>query len=145
MPPPPPPLPEDLIVGDPLIDEQHYEFFQRVEEFHAAVHSRTADPVFLRSFMGYLLDYAVRHFRAEEKVMWEVRYPGTKQHRQEHLAFWRSCLAIQEACEANGYAPACATQLVERVTTWLAEHIEREDRSFIVWTKAKRDGLPDSG
>ena len=33
---------------------------------------------------GYLLDYTVFHFEAEEKLQEEIQYPGIQEHKAKH-------------------------------------------------------------
>jgi hemerythrin-like metal-binding protein len=135
------PLPDELVLGEELIDAQHREFYARMEEFTAMSNAGTADETFLRSYLSYLLDYTTRHFRAEEAIMLEANYPSFYVHRREHFSFWRSCLAIQEVCESCKYAPLCAKQLSDHVLKWMTHHVQQEDRAYMEWIRAKADGM----
>lgn len=135
------PLPEDLVLGHPLIDAQHRELYEKVEKFQAETRAGLSDRTSLRDFVSFLHDYTVNHFRTEEQLMRELHYPAIWPHEDAHFFFWREVLVMMESCEMMEYSELCGQKVFKIVTEWLKKHVEEEDRALVEWIRAREDGM----
>jgi hemerythrin len=131
-----------LETGDPEIDDQHRELFQRIDKLMAATQDRRA-----RSEVGRLLnflgDYVVGHFDAEERIMARSGYPDVELHRAEHQRFVADYARLYQDFRADGPSHDFVIKFGNRVTAWLCEHICRTDRQLADYLAANRDGRGD--
>jgi hemerythrin len=131
-----------LETGDPEIDDQHRELFNRIDQLMAATQDRRA-----RSEVGRLLtflgDYVVSHFEAEERLMEGADYPEAEAHRAEHRRFVEDYARLFQDYRAEGPGPVFVIKFGNRVTAWLCEHICRTDRRLADHLSARRDRHAD--
>ncbi|PVV16470.1 MAG: bacteriohemerythrin, partial [gamma proteobacterium symbiont of Ctena orbiculata] len=82
-----------------LCDNQHKELFDRVNALNDAVVNR--DRVDIGNRLDNLVDFVVKHFETEERLMEERGYSGLARHRQEHDLLVKTCTDIQDKFHAG--------------------------------------------
>jgi len=115
-------------VGDPLIDQQHQQFFSEVERVLAAIDQGAgveALAVFYRDFRQAL----VAHFRDEEAMLERVNFPGLTEHQAEHQALLAGIGEISDGLTA-GRAPLDMGRAVQTAFMSLVEHVIGVDMRF---------------
>ena len=115
-------------VGDPLIDEQHQQFFAEVEQVLAAIDQGAgleALAAFYRDFLGAL----ATHFRDEEAMLERVNFPGVAEHRAEHQALLAGISEISDGLD-GGHAPLDMSRAVQTAFMGLVEHVIGVDMRF---------------
>ncbi len=119
-----------LAVGIDEIDRQHIELFDRLDRLLEA--ARTGKSVQeVGRLLGFLGDYVVEHFGAEEALMKLSRsYPDIEKHRAEHARFTEDFTALAREYLADGATLLLIVRVNARVTEWLREHIYRTDRAM---------------
>jgi len=120
---------KSLAVGVKLIDEQHQELFRRVNTLLESMLKNQGKPEIER-LLGFLAQYVVDHFAAEEKLMAQYRYPGAAPHRQAHVDFVKKFGELKAAFDAQGATPTVTIELNRFVGGWLREHIGRVDTAL---------------
>lgn len=85
---------DGLRVGHPQIDAQHEAIFNLVGEVSALwrAHSRSDQ---LLAVIDKLDRVLAAHFRYEEKVLADIRYPGLREHKAEHDGMLGELAAIR--------------------------------------------------
>ncbi|BDG04224.1 bacteriohemerythrin [Anaeromyxobacter oryzae] len=117
-----------LAIGVDEIDRQHVELFDRLDRLlEAARAGKTADEV--GRLLGFLGEYVVEHFGAEEALMRARGYPGLAEHRAEHERFVAEFSALLQEYLADGATLLLVVRVNARVTAWLREHIYRTDKA----------------
>jgi len=116
-----------LMIGIAEIDAQHMALFEMAEWFAAAVEAREG-PGVLEELFGFLAEYALDHFAAEERVMREVDFPQLAQHAQEHVRFKRQLASLVSQWSSEGASPAVLLALRGFLELWLAEHVTTSDQ-----------------
>ncbi|HET7204779.1 MAG TPA: hemerythrin domain-containing protein [Steroidobacteraceae bacterium] len=111
--------------GEPTIDRQHRELFERSEEILES--SRHGSARIVRE-LERLIAEIVEHFRDEERILELRAYPGLVAHRRSHANLAAKSLRLQAAA-ATGSASR------EELTRFLlgevvADHMLTEDRRF---------------
>jgi hemerythrin len=107
-------------------DKQHKELFNRVNALNDAVTSK--DRVDIGNRLDSLVDYVVRHFEAEERLMQERGYNGFEHHRQEHDLLVRTCTDIQDRFHAGEMDIENGTMIY--LKNWLDHHIPVIDKPY---------------
>jgi hemerythrin len=72
---------------------------------------------------GFLADYVVEHFGAEERLMDETRYPGAGIHKAAHARFVREYADLVAFYEASGASRAVVVKARTWIGGWLRAHI----------------------
>jgi len=70
-------------VNVPEIDREHQMLFGVLNRLHQAMLAGKGKEI-LKTLIGEVTQYAQDHFAHEEKLMVAVRYPGLREHVQEH-------------------------------------------------------------
>jgi hemerythrin len=121
---------EDLSVGVDEIDSQHRELFSRINDLVDAIkHARCKYTI--GGTIKFLEDYAVTHFREEERCMLEHHYEGYRQQKAQHELFLRSLSDLKKMLEApkvegSFYELSVITNQV--VVDWILDHIIKVDK-----------------
>lgn len=118
-----------LAVGVREVDEQHQEIFRRVDALiQALMAGRGAKE--LAPLFGFLGEYVVDHFGAEEALMRVHRYPLRAEHEAEHRRFVEDFTALRSEYDREGATGFLLVKVNNRVSQWLTAHISRTDREL---------------
>jgi hemerythrin len=109
-----------------LCDEQHKELFDRVNALNDAVNKK--DRVDISNRLDNLVDFVVKHFETEERLMEERGYSRLEHHRQEHNFLVQTCTDIQDRFHAGEMEIEEGTMLY--IKNWLDHHIPIIDKSY---------------
>lgn len=120
---------EKLVTGNELIDSQHKELIDKINELVRSCETNAELSVAVR-MLNYLADYTDFHFTAEEKLQEEIGYPGIEEHKKQHREFVQTIEDLHEMLvEEEGPSDAFAKKVNEKVIDWLYRHIQGFDRS----------------
>ncbi len=125
-----------LETGYPEIDDPHRELFDHLDRLLAASRERRTREEVAR-MVSFLGDYVVHHFAAEERLMALSDDPEAGPHRAEHARFVREFGALSREFTRDGPSPDFIIRLVNRVTSWLRQHIYRTDRALVEHLKSR--------
>lgn len=120
---------QNLSVGISMIDLQHQELFRRVNALLEAM-SRGKGRGSIATLLGFLKEYVVEHFAAEQEIMRRHGYPGFAAHQREHDGFVTSLLELLALFEKDGPTVTLAIKLNGFVCSWLRQHIATTDRTL---------------
>jgi hemerythrin len=109
-----------------VCDDQHKELFERVNALNDAVIN--SDQQAIGSQLDRLVDFVIRHFETEERLMEERGYYGLEQHRQEHDHLVRTCTDIQDKFHAGEMNIEEGTMIY--IKDWLDHHIPVIDKPY---------------
>jgi len=120
----------------PVIDEQHRQLINKLEELLLAIH-RKGDNAHIRGLALFLQRYSLEHFRTEEDYMFKYEYPGTDQHIITHNAFRENIIRVKEFIQRHPTSLE-ALQLVESIMVrWYLDHIQGIDQQFASFLRDK--------
>lgn len=128
---------ETLLMGIPLIDDQHRQLFARLDALLFAIRSGSSAAEVART-LAFLREYVATHFTAEEGLMRESDYPLVAEHKAQHGAFTRDLALLEDEHRRDGPSPSLVLHVNARVTAWLRDHIYRLDRSLADHLRAPR-------
>ncbi len=86
--------------------------------------------------LGHLVDFTAVHFAEEERFMAARSYPQHDLHRGAHGVLLEQLRALEG--EAREAPPAEALAGVQRLRSWLLEHVVGPDRALAAWREAQR-------
>ena len=118
---------DDLSVKVSQIDEQHRKLVDLINELHGAMKERKANEV-LGGVIEDLVNYALEHFRTEEKYFDEFGYLKATQHKKEHKDFAAKVAAFKSDFD-NGKM-MLSMEIMEFLKDWLLNHIKKTDMEY---------------
>lgn len=127
---------DDLSVGVLEIDNQHKELFSRVNGLLDAMGDGQGKQE-LENVIGFLAEYVVKHFAAEEEYMLRLNYPNYEAHRGQHEAFVDDFAALKQQLETSGASTSLVIEANRRVVSWLTGHIRKTDKQLGAFMASK--------
>ena len=126
--------------GNATVDDQHKEIFrlvQQVLDSDAFVNRKEK----IETAMGFLSEYAVKHFASEEALMRESDYPAYEQHKVQHEGFVKEVVAFVSRFKQEGDTISISETINNFVVAWLKGHIMGSDKAmadhYKGWVAAK--------
>lgn len=112
-------------IGVPRIDRQHQKLADLLNELHESS-AQAGSHASVYPVLNALVRYAEEHFRGEEALMEETRYPELMRQRREHEKFSFAVFALNERLQAR--EEETADEALSFVKNWLLDHILQMDR-----------------
>ncbi|NVJ92603.1 MAG: hemerythrin family protein [Methylocystaceae bacterium] len=89
---------------------------------------------------GYVLEelglYVKEHFRLEEQLLREAKYPDFDAHKKQHRSFEEWLSAVRQAFNASGSTSHLMTESVRLyLQSWLLNHILKSDKDYVAFVK----------
>ena len=119
----------DLATGVELIDEQHKQLIERMNELDRAVRFSRGVPKIIKT-LDFLIEYTDFHFGTEERNMVELDYPQLEYHRGQHAEFVKTLKDLEMDFEEEGATEALAESINTFMFNWLVNHIKTVDVRF---------------
>jgi hemerythrin len=120
------------LIGHAEVDAQHRKLFELVNHFGDVVQMDM--PEELGRILDDILICSIDHFRFEEEVMEELRYPGLLEHKRQHQELVQQLQQRGVQMMAGGHL---STRSFTRfLVDWLANHILREDMMLRPYLKS---------
>ncbi|MDR2671541.1 MAG: bacteriohemerythrin [Oscillospiraceae bacterium] len=125
----------DLETGYALIDAQHKELIQAVNNLLAACASGKGRAS-LNETLDFLLNYTVKHFSDEEKLQVQYHYPDYTNHKKLHDGFKVVVTNLSRQLKTEGPTIALVGKVNASIGDWLVSHIKREDKKVAAHLRA---------
>ncbi len=124
----------DLSVGIEIIDNQHKELFERINDLVAAIKQKTCKYK-IGDVIKFLDDYILFHFSEEEGIMQKYGYPDYPAHKAQHEIFLENFkkLKVELPKLEGGEKPGSYDLSVETnqvVVDWILLHIASVDKKL---------------
>jgi hemerythrin len=117
---------ESLSIGVEEIDNQHKQLLSHFDQLLKACESGKGIDE-LKSLLGFLDRYVIRHFGDEEGIQLRHRYPGYSTHKLEHDSFVARLKALKEEIGREGVALHHVVETNHLLLKWLIHHISTVD------------------
>ena len=125
----------DLITGNEMIDNQHREWFKRLDDFwHAAKQNRSKDEVI--KTLVFLIEYVETHFANEERLQLEVNYPGYAHQKEQHDWYRSEIGKLVDDLQKQGASFPVTVDTLNSMFEWAAHHIKFMDRDMVKYIQA---------
>ena len=136
------------LCGEPSLDQEHREIFDRANELIHAVVSGDDQVVDLYDALDELVASSEAHFANEERILARCRYPDLEEHVLEHQNLMaRAQVLRRKAIAGELTLGALVTFIVQDV---VVKHMLTEDRRYYPYLKAmladggrESSGMPD--
>lgn len=131
---------KDLAVGHPIIDSDHQMLINIANDLaHASQNG--ADVKAVGRALGRLAQYIDTHFKREEALFMDSRYPNKDKHQQNHRNIEKLLHDFQAAYAADP-ARIDMNSLLNFLKEWLVKHIGKMDKAYMPYVHAaeKRPG-----
>lgn len=117
---------ESLTIGITEIDNQHKELISRFDQLLKACETNKGATE-LKKMLGFLDDYAVRHFNDEEALQRKINYPDYETHRKEHESFVVNLRKLRSEIDREGAGVYQIVEANNMLVKWLINHISASD------------------
>ena len=121
---------ENDSMGDPELDKHHRVLIGLINDLYTAMMTgegvRAAHAIYKR-----LLEYTRFHFEAEEKEMYDARYPEFARHRKQHQNFTKQLEELAKEFSQKEGAPGA--HMLGIMRHWLRTHIRNADTRYAGW------------
>jgi len=123
---------KNLETGIALIDDEHKELFRMIDDLVDA-----KQPDRIRKAINFLSDYIKIHFRDEEKLHADSKYPKAIIHKGYHSGYIRAFTTMKNKLEQEGENLQNKMAVTKNVMDWLKNHILVHDLEFARYYKQK--------
>jgi hemerythrin len=118
---------DTLSVGITEIDRQHQRLIEMINELNTAMQQGKGKDVMSKIIRG-LIDYAVTHFKTEEKYFEQYGYPDAVNHKKAHAEFnWK---IAEFNRQLNAGQLGLSIQVMDFLSDWLRDHIKTVDKKY---------------
>lgn len=125
---------ETMSTGFDDIDEQHKELFERLNGLLEAMKEAKGKSEIER-LLGFLGEYALRHFAHEERCMARLRCPVASANKDAHASFIKTFEDLSQRLVAQGPTLALVIETQQKVAEWIQHHIIRVDTHLKACTR----------
>lgn len=123
---------DDWMLGCKMLDEQHLELAERMNELHRFLVEKQPlpgqDAEGLNRKLSQMYEETRLHFQEEEALMQAYDYPALADHRREHLLL----LAEMQEClrEIEEKRRPFTLDNLKALKYWQIDHVLNSDREF---------------
>lgn len=127
-------LTKDLETGNSLIDSEHRQLIQAINNLLAACSQGQGRSELTRT-ANFLKDYTSKHFADEERLQQTHSYPDYPSHKRYHEEFKKLVSNLVQKLDAQGPTVALVAELNNVLASWLLNHIKQEDKKLAAFLK----------
>ena len=128
-------LTKDLETGNPIVDKEHRELLQAVNNLMDAC-AKGQGRAAIEPALKFLIQYVDEHFRHEEQLQQSSSYPDLARHRKIHEEYKRKLKEIAAQIPESGPTVADLSKVNTHVAV-LISHIRVEDKKLGAFLKDK--------
>lgn len=122
---------KDLDTGIDIIDEQHRQIVDFINQLESAKDTQRPDTV--RRVVEECVHYTMSHFAFEEEIQAEAGYEYCRPHKKVHELFTRRVGEYRKRLDGG---EDVAVELHGMLANWLVNHIKHDDADYIPAVKA---------
>lgn len=126
---------DSLSIGVEAIDRQHKELLSRFDRLLTACQEGHGIDE-LNKLLTFLDEYVRTHFKDEEAIQVQHRFPGLDAHRREHLYFIDQLNKLKTDVLKHGSATHHVVETNNMLLQWLMNHIAKSDTAIGVHIKS---------
>ena len=130
---------EAMSVGHPELDNDHRVLIDLINQLAAA--DDCNDRASAEFVIDELIQYTMQHFAREEELLERLDYHELTQHMGSHVALTRRVMALRERF-VTGLSNRLSTDILDFLSTWLANHILKDDMLYAPLVKAAEAAVP---
>ncbi len=115
---------DEYCFGNEGIDTQHRQIFEFARELQQIPTTQQSDPDFIAEKLQELATHAMSHFRLEEAVMKQHKYPQLQEHIEVHQAI------TQKLFQLTTTPPETTEEILQFIDNKITEHIFQIDSQY---------------
>ena len=131
----------DLLTGNDQIDNQHKEWFIKLDNFWRAAREGKGKDKVIDSLI-FLKDYVQIHFRDEEKLQQESTYPKYESHKAMHEYYIEQVDILLDLLQERGADFSLSVDTLNTMLEWVVTHIQKVDKDLALYLGAKPQTTP---
>ena len=120
---------DSLSIGVEAIDKQHKELLNRFDRLLTACQAGSGLEE-LTKLLAFLDEYVRTHFKDEEAIQVQHRFPGLDAHRKEHLYFIDQLNKLKADVQKYGSGTHHVVETNNMLLQWLMNHIAKSDTAI---------------
>ncbi len=128
---------QDLLTGNDRIDDQHREWFSKLDNFWRAAKHGKANENVLNTLL-FLQQYVKFHFADEESLQLEVGYPNYQAQKREHDRFINEIDDLIDTLQKKGAGFPVTVDTLNSMMEWVVKHIITMDKDLALFIKSKQ-------
>lgn len=128
-------LNEELVTGNELIDKEHGELLQILNDFIGI--TSTGQEKQTLEILQFLVKYVKTHFSHEETLQKQSNYPKYEKHAKIHRHLEGAVLDAQKEFENKGFSYQLSAMVIVRIGGCIMAHILSEDKEFAKYLEEK--------
>ena len=113
-------------IGISNIDAEHKTFLQLINNIYKAFNDK-GDKDFIKSLLKKFNEYAEFHFLNEENMMLEFKYPGYKEHKNQHKILLQD---LSEIIQEYDKVSINEEKLIAFLILWFKYHSTGADKKL---------------
>ena len=126
-------LTHDLITGNALIDSEHRQLFDAINNLlDACAQGKGRDKI--HETVTFLNSYVIKHFGDEERLQLSAKYPAYDSHHTFHEGYKRNLSQVTAGLEKDG-PTIQALGALNQAAAVLVSHIRTEDKKLARFLK----------
>jgi len=120
---------ELFVIGHPLIDEQHQDLFNIINQFHYELSTNHTKKIAV-STLNNLIQFAQKHFTDEEKISNEFGFPKENliQHQEIHGQLIMDIFELHTNISSG--VETDLDKIGDFLTKWIILHVLIEDNKY---------------
>jgi len=120
---------ESLLVGVSLIDNQHRELINKMDQLRdACMNGRGHDEV--EETLRFIVSYIQEHFHDEEEMQIKYAYPDVVAHKKLHAGFVARVIELLQEDKRTGPTTELTGKVNNTLIGWFVQHIRTEDKKL---------------
>lgn len=125
---------DSLKIGVPLIDSEHKELCDRIDQLFAACSQGKGRDEIMKT-VEFLESYTIKHFSDEEKLQRSSAYPKFAEHKAMHDFFTKKIADFKKELAEHGATISVVSQTNYFLMDWLLNHIQKMDSELSGYIK----------
>lgn len=128
---------QDMSVHNDVIDAQHKELFEKINELLEAIITNDCDTI-VDDMVNFFEKYMNGHLTYEEAYLREMNYPHIEEHHKQHEVFTQKYNDLkQELTEKDVDKNKIVFDIENFMGSWLTSHILIEDQKYAKYLQQK--------
>ena len=117
---------QDLATGNPEIDCQHRNLFEKINDLIAACKEKR-ERTEIVTMLAFLKDYVRSHFSSEEQYQAMHGFPNQREHSIQHESLIKRLDSLEQEFSQEGASLPVVTNTLMLTYEWLTNHILKAD------------------
>lgn len=126
----------DLYTGNDRIDQQHKEWFKRLDKFWRAARQGNSTNEVIDTLI-FLQEYVQIHFEDEERLQKEIGYPGYSAQKNEHDEYIKDIGHLIDSLQKKGADFPISVDTLNSMMEWVVKHISTMDKDLANYIREK--------